>query len=159
MRVFICFFIFVSAGALADGVGISVGGKFYVNAEHREKFWENHRELEPIYSELDIRKKRTACVTVMFKIGSNGKTYDASVVRIHPRDYGRFRKNSLKAVKKFRFKPAADNQRRKEIITTHTFKYIASTEPTKKAHREMLAKLEEEFKDACEVVFERPSSK
>ncbi len=156
MKVLVGILFSFSANALSGGAGIELGGKLYVNAEHREIFWANHRELEPVYSKLDIIKKRTACVTVMFKIGRDGKTSDASVVRIHPKDYGRFRKNSLKAVRKFRFKPAVDNLDRKEIITTHTFKFIPSVEPTKKPHREMLVKLEEEFEYACDVVFESP---
>ncbi len=142
-------------GVSSAPVGLEMGGALYINSDYRERYWLNHRAPEPEYPEKEMRAKQSACVTVMFRIGSNGKVYDRSVVRNYPDDNGHFHNSAMRAIRKFRFKPSGENKERREVITTHMFKYLASDKPTKKAHEAMAVNMENEFQQACEVVFEK----
>lgn len=136
-------------------VGIELNDKIYVNESNRDYYWKKYRGLEAEYPKIELRFKKSACVTVMFTITKEGRVYNPSVVSIYPEDNGRFRKSALRAIKKYRFKPSDINADKKSIVTTQVFRYIASDQPTDRSHTKMAADLEKEFESACEVVFEK----
>ncbi len=148
----------VSLGATAQEFGIKRHNQLYVNAEYRLLFWENSRSLEPEYPRPEFLRRKSACVTVLFKIDRNGEPYNPFVVKIYPKDNGRFRKSALRAIRKFRFKPSHRNPDKKEIYSTHTFKYVISDTPTQKAHDSLALRLEKEFEKGCSVNFLKDSS-
>ncbi len=142
---------------ISQEFGVKVNGEFYVNPDYRLLFWENVRSLEPDYPRPEYLRKKSACVTVLYKIRKNGKVENPSVVKIYPEENGRFRKSALRAIRKFKFKPSKYNPDRKEIYSVHMFKYMISDVPTDKMHDMLALKLEREFNKSCSVTFDSNS--
>lgn len=152
ITVFIAFVLF-SEKSMSEEVGVMVGDKVYVNIENRDKYWATYRRMMPVYPPTEQKRKQSACVAVMFTIGKDGNVYDPSVVGIYPGRHGRFENESIKTIKRFKFKPSKINPHRQEVVTTHTFTFIIE-EGTKRMQEKRWAELEPKFSAACNIDLE-----
>lgn len=150
--------VLIAFSSLISGDVYSVEGEvqtskhLYVNEDSRDKYWLKLRELDPKYPALELKLKKSACVTVMFTIDKKGNVLKPSVAAIFPEENAHFENISVRTMKKFKYKPSDTNVERKEIITTHTFNFVIA-EGTKRAYEKIWAELEQDFEDVCRVEF------
>lgn len=140
--------LLTSGCVIFDSERINTDGKLFVNGENKVGYWKSHRRPQTVYPEKEYMLKKSACVTVLFTVGSDGNVYDPEIVRNYPDDRWRFNKSAIKTIKKFKFKPSDANAQRTPIRTTHTFNFIIAEG---KAYQKASAELERQFEVGCYI--------
>ena len=120
----------------------------YVPSSGLSQFWTISKSAPPKYPRGPENRIEAACAVVGYIIEPDGRTSSERAIAAYPS--GRFGEAAAKAIRKFRFEPAASNTNRKPVYTTtiFTFQFGRSDETNEKVQAALVdicSSAEEQF--------------
>lgn len=102
-----------------------------VDSSGVSNYWVITKDATPQYPRKVAFGKQGRCVNMEYVIGSDGNTYNHRVVKIFPESERQIENAVIKALKRRRYEPAAENVDRIPVVTNNisTFYVVKSPAP------------------------------